>query len=162
VATALDHLRMHSLLADLMSGRRSAVCRALGPRGAMTLARPVSGAISPRSAPRSSAGPPAAPGIGRIGGRHAGTNDPAKASQGPDGSPQSNEAPNIWVTETALTTALNTSFFAEAVALFAIIMGVAMLLIGVGFLVLTVVARRAAGADTAVPAPPAPATAPAA
>jgi hypothetical protein len=92
-----------------------------------------------------------------------GTNDPAKASKGPDGSPQSNEARNIWVTETALTTALNTSFFAEAVALFAIIIGVAMVLIGVGFLVLTVVARRrATGADTAVPAPPAPVTAPAA
>ncbi|HWK26087.1 MAG TPA: hypothetical protein VNS09_05965, partial [Solirubrobacter sp.] len=35
--------------------------------------------------------------------------------------------------ETALTTALNTSYFAEQVANFAIVMGVALLLAGVGF-----------------------------
>ena len=44
----------------------------------------------------------------------------------------------MWVTETALTTALNTSFFAERVAYFSIVMGVALLLTGIGFLVLTV------------------------
>jgi len=43
----------------------------------------------------------------------------------------------MWVTETALTTALNTSFFAERVAVFSIVMGVALLLTGIGFLVLT-------------------------
>src|SRR4051812_46276714 len=52
------------------------------------------------------------------------------------GKPVENGARNIWVTETALTTALNTSFFAENVATFAIVMGVAMLLIGIGFLVM--------------------------
>jgi hypothetical protein len=41
------------------------------------------------------------------------------------------------VSETALTTALNTSFFAERVAYFSIVMGVALLLTGIGFLVLT-------------------------
>jgi hypothetical protein len=41
------------------------------------------------------------------------------------------------VTETTLTTALNTAFFAESVATFAIVMGVALLLVGGGFLVLT-------------------------
>ena len=41
------------------------------------------------------------------------------------------------VTETALGTALNTSYFAENVATFAIVMGIALLLTGVGFLVLT-------------------------
>jgi hypothetical protein len=51
--------------------------------------------------------------------------------------PVSNPARQIWVTETALTTALNTSFFAESVSLFAIVMGVALLLVGGGFLVLT-------------------------
>jgi hypothetical protein len=51
--------------------------------------------------------------------------------------PVENGARNIWVTETALTTALNTSFFAESVATFAIVMGVALLLVGGGFLVLT-------------------------
>ena len=44
---------------------------------------------------------------------------------------------NMWVTETALTTALNTSFMAERVALFSIVMGAALLLTGIGFLVLT-------------------------
>ena len=41
------------------------------------------------------------------------------------------------MTETALTTALNTAFFAERVAVFSIVMGVALLLTGIGFLVLT-------------------------
>src|SRR3954452_9948473 len=56
--------------------------------------------------------------------------------------PVSNPARQIWVTETALTTALNTAFFAESVAMFAIVMGVALLLVGVGFLVLTLIALR--------------------
>jgi hypothetical protein len=54
------------------------------------------------------------------------------------GKPLENGARNIWVTETALATALQTSFFAESVATFAIVMGVAMLLIGIGFLVMVV------------------------
>ena len=41
------------------------------------------------------------------------------------------------MTETALGTALNTSYFAENVANFAIVMGFALLLAGIGFLVLT-------------------------
>ena len=41
------------------------------------------------------------------------------------------------MTQTALTTALNTSFFAERVALFSIVMGAALLLTGIGFFVLT-------------------------
>ena len=50
--------------------------------------------------------------------------------------PVENLARNIWVTETALTTALNTSFFAERVALFSIVVGIALLLTGIGFLVM--------------------------
>ena len=50
--------------------------------------------------------------------------------------PVANGTRNIWVTETALTTALNTSFFAERVALFSIVIGFALLLTGIGFLVL--------------------------
>jgi hypothetical protein len=42
------------------------------------------------------------------------------------------------VTATALTTALNTSYFAESVALFAIVMGIALLLTGIGLVVLSV------------------------
>jgi hypothetical protein len=43
----------------------------------------------------------------------------------------------VWVTETALGTALNTSYFAEQVSTFAIAMGGALVLIGIGLLVLT-------------------------
>jgi hypothetical protein len=52
--------------------------------------------------------------------------------------PVANGARNVWVTETALGTALNTSYFASSVALFAIIMGIALLLTGIGLLVLTI------------------------
>lgn len=53
------------------------------------------------------------------------------------GEPVSNPERNIWVTETALSTALNTSYFAEQVAGFSIVMGICLLLAGIGFLVLT-------------------------
>ena len=63
--------------------------------------------------------------------------------------PVSNPARQIWVTETALTTALNTSYFAESVAMFAIVMGFALVLVGVGFLVLTLIALRRPATATA-------------
>jgi hypothetical protein len=63
-----------------------------------------------------------------------GTNDEKAALKDPkSGGPVSNAARDIWVTETALSTALNTSYFAENVALFSIVMGVALLLTGIGF-----------------------------
>jgi hypothetical protein len=63
-----------------------------------------------------------------------GTNDEAAAVKNEKtGGPLDNPARNIWVTETALTTALQTSYFAEQVSLFTIVMGVALLLIGIGF-----------------------------
>ena len=65
------------------------------------------------------------------------TSDEAKAAKTAEGQPVENGLRNIWVTETALTTALNTSFFAERVAVFSIVMGVALLLTGIGFLILT-------------------------
>src|SRR4051794_40613413 len=72
-----------------------------------------------------------------------GTDDKAKAAIDPQTKqPVQNQARQIWVTETALTTALNTAFFAESVATFAIVMGIALLLSGIGFLVL---ALRALG-----------------
>jgi hypothetical protein len=68
-----------------------------------------------------------------------GTNDQTAALKDPKtGAPVDNAARNIWVTETALTTALNTSFFAEQVSMFSLVMGIALLLTGVGFLILTV------------------------
>jgi hypothetical protein len=67
-----------------------------------------------------------------------GTNDEKAAAKDPkSGEPVANPARNIWVTETALTTALNTAYFAESTATFAIVMGIALLLTGIGFLVLT-------------------------
>ena len=66
------------------------------------------------------------------------TNDEkAAAIDKATGKPVDNPARNIWVTETALTTALNTSYVAESVATFAIVIGIALLLSGGGFLVLT-------------------------
>jgi len=51
--------------------------------------------------------------------------------------PVDNGARNLWVTETALSTALNTSYMAEQVSLFGVAMGAALLLAGIGFGVLT-------------------------
>lgn len=66
------------------------------------------------------------------------TSDEAQAAKDPaTGAPVANHARDIWVTYTALSTALNTSYFAENVGLFGIVMGVALLLVGIGFLVLT-------------------------
>jgi hypothetical protein len=67
------------------------------------------------------------------------TSDKALAGKDPKtGQPLPNGARNVWVTATALTTALNTSYFAESVSLFAIIMGIALLLTGIGLLVMTI------------------------
>jgi hypothetical protein len=66
-----------------------------------------------------------------------GTNDPKAALQA-NGRPVDNAARNIWVTETALTTALNTSYMAEQLALFGIVVGVALLLSGFGFAILAI------------------------
>jgi hypothetical protein len=66
-----------------------------------------------------------------------GTSNKAEAAKDPKtGAPQSNPARQVWISETALGTALNTAFFASSVALFAIVMGVALLLTGIGFLLL--------------------------
>ncbi len=85
------------------------------------------------------------------------TSDEALAAKTEDGRPVENGLRNMWVTETALTTALNTSYFAERVAYFSIVMGIALLLTGIGFLVLTVggalgwvaIPRRSKALDTA-------------
>jgi hypothetical protein len=50
--------------------------------------------------------------------------------------PVSNGRRDIWVTETALTTALNTSYMASRLAVFGIVVGVALLLTGIGFVIL--------------------------
>jgi hypothetical protein len=78
-----------------------------------------------------------------------GTSDKAAAGKDPKtGAPTSNPARNIWVTETALTTALNTAYFAESMATFVIAMGFALLLTGIGFLVLSLRVLRQPIAET--------------
>ena len=66
----------------------------------------------------------------------AGTSDEAAALKDEKGNPVSNSARNTWVTETALSTALNVSYMAEQMALFGIVVGIALLLSGFGFIIL--------------------------
>ena len=66
-----------------------------------------------------------------------GTNDATKALTSSSGQPLDNPLRAVWISETALSTALNTSYMAEQLALFGIVVGVALLLSGIGFLVLT-------------------------
>jgi hypothetical protein len=67
-----------------------------------------------------------------------GTSDEALALKSPSGRPMDNPVRNLWITETALTTALNASFLAENVALFGIVVGIALLLTGLGFGILVI------------------------
>jgi hypothetical protein len=66
----------------------------------------------------------------------AGTSDEAAALKDEKGNPVSNSARNTWVTATALSTALNMSYMAEQMALFGIVVGIALLLSGFGFIIL--------------------------
>src|SRR2546429_9540974 len=52
--------------------------------------------------------------------------------------PFSNSARQIWVTETALSTALNTSYMGSQLGLFGIVVGIALLLSGFGFAILAI------------------------
>jgi hypothetical protein len=64
--------------------------------------------------------------------------DDVKAALTKNGQAVNNPLRDLWTQEFALTTALNTSYFAEQVSLFSLVMGIALLLSGTGFLVLTV------------------------
>lgn len=78
------------------------------------------------------------------------TDDAAKAAKTAEGQPVENGARNLWVTETALSTALNMSFMAEQLAVFGIVVGVALLLAGIGFVILALlVVRKWATEETA-------------
>ena len=62
------------------------------------------------------------------------TNDPTYALTDPKTQqPVSNGRRDIWVTYTALTTALNSSYMASRLSVFGIVVGVALLLAGIGF-----------------------------
>jgi hypothetical protein len=52
--------------------------------------------------------------------------------------PVQNGARQVWVTETALATALNTSYMASQLGLFGIVVGIALLLSGFGFAILAI------------------------
>jgi lambda repressor-like predicted transcriptional regulator len=92
-----------------------------------------------------------------------GTNDIAAALK-VNGQPQDNAARNLWVTETALSTALQSSYMAEQLSLFGLVTGIALLLSGIGFAVLAAggalrnretplgfLAKHDRGSHTAVP-----------
>jgi hypothetical protein len=68
-----------------------------------------------------------------------GTSDEEAAAKDETGKPISNGARNTWVTETALSTALNVSYMAEQLGLFSIVVGIALLLSGIGFIILALV-----------------------
>jgi hypothetical protein len=91
----------------------------------------------------------------------AGTSDEAAAAKDESDQPVANGARNIWITETALTTALNVSYMAERLSVFGLVVGVALLLTGIGLVILAfaVFGRRAEAteasstvAHTALPA----------
>ena len=84
----------------------------------------------------------------------AGTNDEAAAAKDENGQPISNGARSTWVTETALATALDMGFMSEMLSIFSIIVGVALLLTGIG---LVLVAKAVFGRWSALVEPPAPA-----
>ena len=85
------------------------------------------------------------------------TSDAAKAAKDPkSGPPVANPAREIWIQETALATSLNVAYMAEQLALFGIVVGVALLLSGIGFIVLSLggALRRAAAVEAAPTAKP--------
>jgi hypothetical protein len=68
-----------------------------------------------------------------------GTSDEAAAAKDESGKPISNGARNTWVTETALSTALNVSYMADQIGLFSVVVGIALILSGIGFIILAFV-----------------------
>ncbi len=67
-----------------------------------------------------------------------GTNVAAQATKGAGGQPLDNPARDVWIQETALSTALNTSYMADQISLFGIVVGIALLLSGFGFAILAI------------------------
>jgi len=66
-----------------------------------------------------------------------GTNNTQYAQTDPKtGQPVQNASRQIWVTETALATALNVSYMATQLSLFSLVVGIALILAGIGFIIL--------------------------
>ena len=66
----------------------------------------------------------------------AGTNDEAAAAKDEEGNPASNGQRNSWINETALATALNVSYMAEQLSVFGIVVEIALVLTGIGLILL--------------------------
>lgn len=83
----------------------------------------------------------------------AGTSDEEAALKDETGNAISNPARNSWVTAVAITTALNTSYMAEQLSIFGLVVGVALLLTGIGLVILAfaVFGREPATAARKVP-----------
>jgi hypothetical protein len=78
------------------------------------------------------------------------TNDAEAAAKNKDGTPVTNQARDVWVTETSLATALYMAFFAETVSLFSIVVAIALIIAGIGFAILSYVALRRLPSHAAV------------
>ena len=65
-----------------------------------------------------------------------GTSDEEAALKDEEGNAISNPARQSWVTAVAITTALNTSYMAEQLSIFGMVVGVALLLTGIGLVIL--------------------------
>jgi hypothetical protein len=66
----------------------------------------------------------------------AGTSDEEAAAKDEEGQPISNSQRNTWINETALATALNVAYMAEQISIFGIVVGVALILTGMGLVIL--------------------------
>jgi hypothetical protein len=81
-----------------------------------------------------------------------GTNNPRYALVDPKTKqPVENGARNIWVSETGLATALNVSYMASTLSLFSLVVGIALVLAGIGFIVLALAALPARRAPSPAP-----------
>jgi hypothetical protein len=87
----------------------------------------------------------------------AGTSDEEAALKDDQGNPVANGARNTWITATSLSTALNMSYMAERLAVFGMVVGIALLLTGIGLVILAfaVFGKRAEVEEPAVARAPA-------
>jgi len=86
----------------------------------------------------------------------AGTSDEEAALKDEEGNPVPNSARNTWITATALSSALNMGYMAERLAIFGIVVGIALLLTGIGLVILAfaVFGRRAESPEAPVAGAP--------
>jgi len=84
-----------------------------------------------------------------------GTSDEEAAAMDENGQPISNGARQSWVTAVAITTALNMSYMAEQLSIFGLVVGVALLLTGVGLVIVAfaVFGKRAEAPEGAMARP---------